>query len=144
MAACFALFITLSAFTSVIEGDKKKLLIRRWMPEKMVMGENTKEFDLNDGRERSIEFKDNGKYAKDGKADSGTWTLSEDGKSLKLEGGRFAADWTVEKLTKKRLTMSASKNGEKATLYLIPYKKPKKLPKKEKTGSKKDDEDDSK
>lgn len=143
MATCFALFIALSAFTFTSNLGKKKLLIGRWMPEKIVMGDNTKEFDLNDGQERSIEFKENGKYAKDGKEESGNWTLSKDGKKLSLEGGAFEAEWTVDELSKKRCTISTSKDGKNATLYLIPYKAPKKKTQ-EKKEAKKDDDDDSK
>ncbi|WP_299465594.1 hypothetical protein [uncultured Microscilla sp.] len=124
MAACFALLIALSAFTPVADADKKKLLIRKWMPEKVVMGERTKEFDPTDGEERSIEFKENGKYAKDGDPDSGSWKLSEDGKKLILEGGEFGSEWTIDELSKGRCTITTSKNGESATLYLIPYKAP--------------------
>ncbi|EAY27338.1 hypothetical protein [Microscilla marina] len=124
MITCFTLLVALSAFTPVVDAGKEKLLIRKWMPEKIVMGEHTKEFDLDDGEERSIEFKKNGKYAKDGEPDSGSWKLSEDGKKLIMEGGEFGSEWTIDELSKCRCTITTGKNGESATLYLIPYKAP--------------------
>ena len=120
--AVLALFITLSSFT----GGKKDL-IGKWMPEKMKQGEREKVFDLNDGRERSIEFRANGKYYKDSsEEESGTWSLNKKGDKLTVTDGKFAGDWTVKKLTKKRCTISMTRDGREITLYMIPYKKPKK------------------
>lgn len=120
-----ALFIALSAFTMSADFGGKKDLIGRWMPEKAVIGDQTEEFDLSDGKERSVEFMKDGKYQKDGKEEGGgTWTLSD--KKLTLTGGRFAGEWTIKELNKKRLTMSMMRGGQEATLYMIPYKKPKK------------------
>ena len=125
--AVLAIFITLSSFTlssSSLVGGKKHL-IGKWMPEKIKMGEHEKVFDLNDGEERSIEFKANGKYYKDSsEEESGTWSLNKKGDKLTINNGKFAGDWTVKELTKERCTISATKEGQEATLYMIPYKKP--------------------
>lgn len=120
--ACMALFITLSAFTTLPDFGKRKHLIGKWMPEKVEMEGKTKTFDPNDGEERSIEFTKDGKYLKDG-SEGGTWNINRKGNVLTIKGGEFEADWSVKELNKKRCTIEATKKGRTATLYLIPYKK---------------------
>lgn len=114
---CLTLFIAFSAFTSV---GKRKHLIRKWMPEKITIGEKVKTFD-DDEKDKSLEFLKNGKYAKDGGDESGKWELSKNGKTLTMEGGEFEGIWTVVELNKKRCTMSFTKHEEKITLYMIPF-----------------------
>jgi len=119
--AALALLVTLSSFTLILD---KKDLIGKWTPEKMQMGDRTRNFDLNDGEERSIEFTEDGKCYKDSdKEEAGTWNLNDKGDKLTIVGGEFAGEWAVKELTKERCTISLMKGNLEATFFLVPYSK---------------------
>lgn len=113
--------LCLSFFCSytLMNTDQAKLLQKKWKPVQMEFnGKLEKEVSPTN---KSMEFRANGEFWVDNEQE-GNWVLADNEKQIIIRSHEASEDmvFVINKLTKKELIISISKDGDAAKIYLIP------------------------
>lgn len=108
------------------KGNKAKMLVKKWKVSEVKSKSQLSAEDIEKVKsEAYFEFKMEGKEGKFeykmGNVTTGTWSLSEDGKTLKMKDSEGKEEeMTVEELTKNKIVLSDKKESANQ-VTLVPF-----------------------